>query len=395
MKPIKPASSRQSAVDPACDKAQDLFRSSIEGDLAAQHQTWLDKHLDACAACREEFAAQQQMMTLMSEAFSTQNVSETFDVATNRKLVAMSSHSANVRERIQDSASREDEPMLAGAFPEEKLGSRLAATLGAAPWWGVSVVLHVLVIALAGLISMAISLPQSDEIMITVTELSQRPQVEAVAQKQLDRNVDPLHSRHETPPTDPTSKEVCEVIVPPELLAQAQLGDHFETVNPDRPDTQSAFGNPDAQMFHSKSGSDEDAGGGGMNGSELSDVIGVGGASSPGSGGGWGGGNGTGVGTGNGSGRGSFGGRSGGGRILMVKRHGGNKATENAVDRALAWLARNQEADGHWDGKKHGATMAGDTALTGLALLAFLGAGHTEKVGNYKDNVKRAVAWLI
>jgi hypothetical protein len=35
-----------------------------------------------------------------------------------------------------------------------------------------------------------------------------------------------------------------------------------------------------------------------------------------------------------------------------------------------------------------------DTACTGLALLAFLGAGHSEKLGRYKENVRRAVQWL-
>jgi hypothetical protein len=50
--------------------------------------------------------------------------------------------------------------------------------------------------------------------------------------------------------------------------------------------------------------------------------------------------------------------------------------------------------DGHWDCVKYGGKQA-DVAVTGLSLLAFLGAGHTEKVGQYKDNVKRAVYWLI
>lgn len=79
----------------------------------------------------------------------------------------------------------------------------------------------------------------------------------------------------------------------------------------------------------------------------------------------------------------------------MVKKHGGSKATESAVDLALQWLAYHQEADGHWDSKKYGAGGRVDTAMTGLALLSFLGAGHTEKVGLYKENVQRAVQWLI
>jgi hypothetical protein len=45
-----------------------------------------------------------------------------------------------------------------------------------------------------------------------------------------------------------------EVVVCPDILAKAILGDHFETVNPDRPDTQTAYGNPDSRIFHSVSG---------------------------------------------------------------------------------------------------------------------------------------------
>ncbi len=94
------------------------------------------------------------------------------------------------------------------------------------------------------------------------------------------------------------------------------------------------------------------------------------------------------------AGSGAFGNRNGGGRRLMAKRFGGSKATEDSVDLALRWLAYHQEADGHFDAMKYGAANKTDTAVTALALLAFLGSGHTEKVGAYKENVKRAVAWL-
>lgn len=66
----------------------------------------------------------------------------------------------------------------------------------------------------------------------------------------------------------------------------------------------------------------------------------------------------------------------------------------NSNDSGLKWLAYHQEPDGHWDAKKYSAAKSCDTLATSLALLAFLGAGHSEKVGEYKDNVKRAVAWL-
>jgi hypothetical protein len=290
----------------------------------------------------------------------------------------------DLEEEIQ---GEEEEQVEAG-------GGVMDSLTGQTPWWIVSILLHALVITLAGLMSMAIDLGEEEPAVVMVTELAARPEVKEAVEKPKVESAHVLESKHDTPPTDPTSKEASDIVVPPDILEKAELGDHFETINPDRPDTQSAFGNPDAHMFHSVKGNDDAAGGGGVGGTGLEDLIGVGGAASPGTGGGWGGGNGTGTGVDNGAGHGSFGQRNGGGRRLMVKRHGGSKATESGVDSALRWLAYHQEADGHWDSKKYGAGPKVDTAVTGLSLLAFLGAGHTEKVGEYKGNVQKAVAWL-
>jgi hypothetical protein len=102
------------------------------------------------------------------------------------------------------------------------------------------------------------------------------------------------------------------------------------------------------------------------------------------------------MGVGGGGMAGCFGYRDGGGRKRAVARFGGSPATESAVEAALRWLARHQEADGHWDGKKHEArTKGAEVGITGLAMLAFLGAGHTEKSGRFKDNVRRAQKWLM
>jgi len=89
----------------------------------------------------------------------------------------------------------------------------------------------------------------------------------------------------------------------------------------------------------------------------------------------------------NGAGHGSFGSRSGGGRYLRVSRHGGSRATENSCDKGLRWFAEHQYPDGHWG--------AAGVEETSLSLLALLGAGHTEKVGEYKQNVKMGLAWLV
>lgn len=285
------------------------------------------------------------------------------------------------------------DPEAAESEAEPGSSPYLFSVTNQTPWWIVSILLHALVILFAALVSVSIDLGKDAEAVVMVTELAPAPETKQEEQKKPD-SPQALESKHDTPPTDPTSKEANDVVVPPDILEKAELGDHFETVNLDKPDTQSAFGNPDAHMFHSVKGSDDEAGGGGVGGASLEDVIGVGGNASPGSGGGWGGGHGSGVGVDTGAGKGSFGNRNGGGRKLMVKRHGGNRATENGVDSALAWLAYHQEADGHWDGRKYETDGNVDTFLTSISLLAFLGAGHTEKVGQYKDNVRRAVAWL-
>jgi len=85
---------------------------------------------------------------------------------------------------------------------------------------------------------------------------------------------------------------------------------------------------------------------------------------------------------------------------------GGGPETEEAVERALAFLARLQFPDGHWslhaipaesglDAKAFAAgTMQGDTSATGLVLLAFLGAGYTHTEGKYQDVVQRGLKWL-
>lgn len=79
-----------------------------------------------------------------------------------------------------------------------------------------------------------------------------------------------------------------------------------------------------------------------------------------------------------------------------------------ANDDALKWLAAHQSSDGSWDcdgfSDQCGSVGAGvcngagesvhDVGVTGLALLAFLGAGNTTLRGDYRDNVTTGVRWL-
>ncbi|MCK6475118.1 MAG: terpene cyclase/mutase family protein, partial [Planctomycetes bacterium] len=61
----------------------------------------------------------------------------------------------------------------------------------------------------------------------------------------------------------------------------------------------------------------------------------------------------------------------------------------------MEWLCRTQGKDGRWDTIAYGSEISGDIEQTSLAIFAFLGAGHTEKVGLYRENVQSAISWLL
>jgi hypothetical protein len=242
----------------------------------------------------------------------------------------------------EESPERVDERALAGGLLDS-----LSGQFGAAPWWVISGAFHGLLLLLVTLISMAMVHPLANDVIVT-TSLEKAMPPEYDEKKPRDVFKNQVESPEDLPPTEH----------PMVTHEEVEVADHNETA--DEMDNASAKGDS------------ADA---------ISDVPlgGVGFVASIGLGGGGGG---------------KFGQRSGGGRRRLVAVGGGGKATESAVEAALRWLARHQEADGHWDSQKYGADKDCDIADTGFALLAFLGAGHTEKVGQYKDNVRRAVAWL-
>jgi hypothetical protein len=108
-------------------------------------------------------------------------------------------------------------------------------------------------------------------------------------------------------------------------------------------------------------------------------------------------------------------------RSARAQLDGASPASEQAVERALEWLARHQDADGRWDGctakTPEGRVVnnddsftihcppgdtcfgesfywEGDSALTGLALLAYLGAGYTHIDGKHAQTVGRGIDFL-
>jgi len=95
-------------------------------------------------------------------------------------------------------------------------------------------------------------------------------------------------------------------------------------------------------------------------------------------------------------------------REALVEQRGGSAQTERAVRAALGWLAVSQSKNGGWDASRFGAGAArvvlnqdrrgagaqGDMGVTGLALLAFLGSGHTHTGGDYTHEVASGLEYL-
>ncbi len=96
-------------------------------------------------------------------------------------------------------------------------------------------------------------------------------------------------------------------------------------------------------------------------------------------------------------------------RAVIAQGRGGSPEAEAAVQAALKWLSANQSPDGRWDADKfgagrelnvlghdrQGAGAKADTGISGLAMLAFLGAGNTHLQGKYKDNVRNGLEFLL
>ena len=62
-------------------------------------------------------------------------------------------------------------------------------------------------------------------------------------------------------------------------------------------------------------------------------------------------------------------------------------ASERALQKGLAWLARNQGAEGNWKSNNLG--------LVGMGALAFLSAGYLPDRGRYGNTVRRALGYVI
>lgn len=75
-------------------------------------------------------------------------------------------------------------------------------------------------------------------------------------------------------------------------------------------------------------------------------------------------------------------------RLQRLAENGGNEACEEAVVKALRWLQKEQKRDGSFGGQK-------PVAMTGLALLAYLGHCETPLSEEFGDTVTKAMVYLV
>ena len=98
-------------------------------------------------------------------------------------------------------------------------------------------------------------------------------------------------------------------------------------------------------------------------------------------------------------------GRRGTTKANLLRTGGGTKSSEKAVQNALYWIARHQYADGSWNFdhthsecggrcENPGSMTKSRAGATGLALMTYLGAGHTHHDGTYRRLVDRGIVAL-
>ncbi|MCW8133034.1 MAG: zf-HC2 domain-containing protein [Planctomycetota bacterium] len=352
----------------ACARIQAGLRDFLEGQMSAGERNFVAAHLQECPACKEACDRRNRLVGLMNQTLGQMNIGDDFAERATTRLRDLDEKLNEIRRSTGSTQLPDPEAVTVAMVPfpwqegeaggeaeEERLAGAaggMLAKLGGAPWWMLSGAFHALLIILITLIGAAI-MRHNEKDVVFVTNLEKRPEVQQEEKEQkrdIFKNIQSLE-------TTEMVTETPAVVTHDEM----EVADHLETANESEA-AEAAGENGIADVM--------------LGGSGTSAALGMGGG-----------------------GGGAYGRPSGaGGRLRRAVAGGGGKATESAVDRGLEWLARNQEAGGHWDAQRHGGKHTGptgDVAMTGYALLAFLGAGHTEKVGKYKENVRRAVKYLI
>jgi hypothetical protein len=209
-----------------------------------------------------------------------------------------------------------------------------------APWWMISIAFHVLVVVISNLFGGEAQVNKGGGAMATTSMAAAEPP-----------------AIEEPPPTPEETEQIhqSDVVAKEPTVKDAELSDHNETDN-DMP-TEESLGE----------GGISDAP---FEGPSNNGLIGLGGGAG-----------------------GAFKGRGG---HRNLRAGGGGKKADDAVEDALRWLAAHQSPDGGWEcegwrkwcDKKpssDGESLEGpgkanyDVGVTGMALLAFLGAGYTNR----------------
>lgn len=76
----------------------------------------------------------------------------------------------------------------------------------------------------------------------------------------------------------------------------------------------------------------------------------------------------------------------------LAAAHAGERPMQPAmttIEERIRWLARTQNMDGSW------GSDAAQLEMTAAALLAFVRAGHTLRVGSYRRQLNKSVVWLL
>lgn len=221
------------------------------------------------------------------------------------------------------------------------------------PWWLISAFGHALFLAIASLIVTVTQLPSTKtEIKVSLHQEEEKPFEEEIKRDVIEETK-PI-KEDETPIEDP-------------VVSESEVSDHNETDN--------------NEEFQQAKGEESNFSDKPFDSANLSDAIGIGGG-----------------------GGGQFGGRFGGKKNL-VRAGGGGAKTESAVLAGLIWLKNHQDPGGFWDSDNFMAQCKGNTCSgpgkewtdmgqTGLAMLAFLGAGNTHRVGRFKDQVRDGLKYM-
>jgi squalene-hopene cyclase-like protein len=244
------------------------------------------------------------------------------------------------------------------------------------PWFSIALLIHILGFAIISVMVVAHKGP-AEKVEVTAVSIAETPLVlpDAIEEPPeiIDRSSVPILPDQQEGPVNPD----------PNYIPDAAPGRAGEITDEIDPTKEAGIYNPDPEALSNL-----------PSGATGGTPIGVGSVGH----------HGTGTPSAYASRRAGGGGKGGGG--LGQGGGGGPGGARVTVDKALLWLQRHQSADGGWDAdnfsqqcKKNTCSGPGnpinDAGLTGLALLCYLGAGHTHETGPFKNTVREGLKYLM